>query len=304
MKLQELIKGVDTLRAHQQALWEISHRATERLTLQLIFNNVVAAVGQAVEVEHVKLLRYRPTTADLLVEAGIGWKEGVVGHATFASDMASPPGRSYQTAQPLYIEDITSSPDYRLSPILKEHRIISLLNVPIQIDGSVWGVLEVDSTARCAFSAATTNFLLTAASIVASAIRREQAEENYARALSSATLHSRSKEIMLEEMQHRVKNNFQTILALLSIRKSKLKSDEGRSALDQVADTVIAISLAHAQLAPTQAGEEVNLPVYLRALTSKKFRPLLICFRWSCVLTNAMSRSSGRSPLVLLSMNW
>jgi hypothetical protein len=39
-------------------------------------------VAMAVDAEYVKILEYRPATQDLLVRAGVGWKEGTVGHET------------------------------------------------------------------------------------------------------------------------------------------------------------------------------------------------------------------------------
>ena len=39
-------------------------------------------VARAVEIDHVKVLKYRRREADLLVTAGFGWKEGVVRSAT------------------------------------------------------------------------------------------------------------------------------------------------------------------------------------------------------------------------------
>jgi hypothetical protein len=41
----------------------------------------VPALG--VGIKHTKVLQYRPDLADLLVVAGLGWRPGVVGHATF-----------------------------------------------------------------------------------------------------------------------------------------------------------------------------------------------------------------------------
>ena len=50
--------------------------------------------------------------------------------------------------------------------MLIEHGITSLLNVPIAIDGNVWGVLEVDSDTPRHFGQNDTIFLLTMANIL------------------------------------------------------------------------------------------------------------------------------------------
>jgi hypothetical protein len=52
--------------------------------------------------------------ADLHIVAGFRWKEGVVGSATVPSDLRSPPGRSFQTADPVFIRNIDEQQDFVL----------------------------------------------------------------------------------------------------------------------------------------------------------------------------------------------
>ena len=67
-------------------------------------------------------------------------------------------------------------------------------------------------------------------------------------------------------MQHRVKNNFQLVLASISTQKRRYSNEEVHRALDYVASRINAISLAHDQLAPRQDGRTVKLSDYIRAL--------------------------------------
>jgi two-component system, sensor histidine kinase PdtaS len=56
----------------------------------------VVQVARAVEIDHVKVLRYRRRETDLLVAAGFGWKEGIVRSALLdivgRRWIVSPPG--------------------------------------------------------------------------------------------------------------------------------------------------------------------------------------------------------------------
>ena len=104
-----------------------------------------------------KSLRYRRREADLLIAAGFGWKEGVVRSATLSADLRSPPGRSFQTAQPVVIKNFQAQDDFIHSGLLQDHGIVSLVNVPVLIEGAAWGVLEVDSTRPRDFSQDTTD---------------------------------------------------------------------------------------------------------------------------------------------------
>jgi hypothetical protein len=63
--------------------------------------NAAVQVAHITHIKHVKILRYRPDRGDLLVDAGVGWNPGVVGHVSFGADRFSAPGRSMQTGAPV-----------------------------------------------------------------------------------------------------------------------------------------------------------------------------------------------------------
>lgn len=263
---------IEKLRRHIGVLHELASLATEKLSPQNVLDRIVSQVARGVEIDHVKILRYRAKESDLLVEAGVGWIDGVVGHATFGVDLSSPAGSAFQTGQPSIIRNLPESKEFRMSEVLRNHGIVSVLNAPIQLDGDVWGVLEVDSTVECDFSTDTQEFILVAAAITASHLRRERAVIAHETALAEAAIAGSKSSVLLEELHHRMKNNFQTILTMLQLRTSNL-DDGAKAAFNKVANNIIAMSLAHDQLSPRQATSTVNLPAYLRALAVRIPRP-------------------------------
>jgi hypothetical protein len=52
-----------------------------------------------------KVCRYREAENDLLIQAGHGWKAGVVGHVVSRADKSSPQGRAFTTGLPSIIDD-------------------------------------------------------------------------------------------------------------------------------------------------------------------------------------------------------
>ena len=261
-----LREDLDRVRRHARILVDLGRLASEAQSLDDFLSQAVMQVARGAEIDHVKILRYRPEKADLLMEAGVGWKEGMVKSATFGSDLLSPPGRAYQTGAPVIIRDAGEEHEFRLHPSLAEHGIVSLANVPILLDGAAWGVLEVDGTVPRRFSEDTQNLLLAAAAIIGSAIRRAQSEVRESEALAAGAVEANNREVLLREMQHRVKNNFQIILSIISLRRRRLTTDEGRRALDHVANRINAISMAHNQLSPSQGMRVIDLDAYLTAL--------------------------------------
>ena len=256
------------LREHQRVLIDLARYATETDDLQRFLDDAVVRVSAAVEIGHVKVLRYRPQQGDLIIEAGVGWNPSSVKAISFATDMASPPGRTFQTGQPVLIEDMNDAPGFRISVPLREHGIISLLNVPVLVDGAVWGVFEIDSTMLRGFSEDTTVFLTGVAALISLVIRRAEAQSGQSQAVAVAAQEARKREVLLSEIQHRVKNNFQMLLAMLSFRTPKLTTASERELASAVSDAIRAMSLAHDQLSASQSGQVVALSSYLKALAS------------------------------------
>ena len=257
---------LDKLRRHVRILVDIGRLAGENADLTRFLDQAVVQIARAVEIHHVKVLQYRPRSSDLLLIAGVGWKEGAVRSATLSADLRSPPGRAFQTAEPVTIKDFGKQEEYVRSDLLKEHGIVSVSNVPVLTNGAAWGVLEVDSTAPRDFTEDTTDFLTAAAALIGTVLRHNARPEE-AR-LMAAAAEAQRREILLREMQHRVKNNFQLVLSSISIQKRRSQGAEVHRALDHVASRINAISLAHDQLAPRHEGQTVRLSDYIRALCS------------------------------------
>ena len=255
------------LRRYIRILVDIGRLVSEHADLNRLLGQVVVQIARAVEIHHVKVLQYRPRTSDLLIVAGVGWKEGVVGSATLSADLRSPPGRAFKTAEPVRVHNLPEQREYVYSDVLRDHHILSLLNVPILMNGAAWGVLEVDSTRSRDFTEDSVDFL-TAAAALLGAVIHPHAGQDYEARFAAAAAEAQKREVLLREMQHRVKNNFQLVLSSISLQKRRHQGAEVQSALDHVASRINAISLAHDQLAPGQEGQTVRLTDYVHALCS------------------------------------
>ena len=259
-------KDLAKVRRHVRILVDIGRIAGVAKDLDHFLDQLVVQVARAVEIDHVKVLQYRRSRADFLVAAGLGWKEGVVRTATLSADLSSAPGRAYRTGEPVSIAEFATQSEFTRSEFLEDHGIVSLSNVPIFIDGAAWGVLEVDSTTPRDFSQDTTDFLMAAGALIGAFLQRHHAHASEAERISART-QAETRDVLLREMQHRVKNNFQLILASIAIQKRRHRSAEVHRALDHVNSRINAISLAHDQLAPRDRGQIVKLSDYVRALS-------------------------------------
>src|SRR3954471_1105595 len=91
--------ALDEVRRHIRVFIDLSRIAGESNEQNRFLDQAVVQVARAVEIDHVKVLKYRRREADLLVTAGYGWKEGVVRSATLSADLRSPPGRCCQQSE-------------------------------------------------------------------------------------------------------------------------------------------------------------------------------------------------------------
>ena len=222
--------------------------------------------ARGIGINHSKVMQYRPEAGDLLMVAGLGWHDGVVGNTTFGIDLGSAPGQALQTRQPLLVYDLADEPDLRIPPIFREHGIVSLLNVPIAMDGSVWGVLEVDSETPRHFGKDDADFLLAMGNVLGLALQARKSIQNTSHEAANAAAALAAQKVLLRELEHRFKNDFQLIQSLLAMQRRKQKDEGLRRDLHHVMDRVAAIGIAHDQLSANEAHGLVELSDYLRAL--------------------------------------
>ena len=152
--------------------------ALEAPSIAVVLNEACRVAALGLQTEFAKVLRPRPEAGDLLVIAGVGWRPGVVGHATLGAHMDSPAGFALHSRQPVLSNDLRSEGRFRVPTLLVEHGVQSAINVPIGAAGQeAYGVLEVDSTARHEFVAADTMFLQSLGNVLAAAVIRSETDQ-------------------------------------------------------------------------------------------------------------------------------
>ncbi len=72
--------------------------------------------------------------------------------------------------------------------------------------------------------------------------------------------------VLMNEIDHRVKNSLQSVSSLVQLQRSASKDDGVRSALDEVSQRLRTVSLVHEELNSTSKTDEVDLGHYLERL--------------------------------------
>jgi two-component sensor histidine kinase/putative methionine-R-sulfoxide reductase with GAF domain len=251
---------------YQDILTDYTCLVAEAKELSRLLQLTCAQAARGIGIKRTKIVRYRPATGDLLIEAGIGWKPGVVGQVKLGTDVASPPGRVLQTRQPVVVSDLPNDPEFRYSPVLQDHGIVSVLNVPVAADGVVWGVLEVDSEISRHFSRSDVKFLTAMGNILGMAVQRKLLENRAEDITRKAIAEVEQQKTLMRELVHRDRNDFQLVIALLVVQKAKQPDPDVQQAFRHVLDRVGAISMAHDQLVMRPGSGTIDLAAYLQAL--------------------------------------
>lgn len=80
------------------------------------------------------------------------------------------------------------------------------------------------------------------------------------------------KDVLLRELQHRVKNNLQMITALIRLESRNAPDGETGETFSRLAGRVSALALLYRSLSPDDPGESVDLGVYLSQIASAVMR--------------------------------
>jgi two-component sensor histidine kinase len=258
--------GADRALDYHRIVLAFARQALGTAELPSLLQRTTEEVARGMHIRRVKILTYEAETDDLLVQAGTGWRAGVVGHARLPSNMASPPGRAYRTFQPVYIHDLPASSEYEYSALLREHGIVSLINVPIVVDRHVWGILEVDSERPQSFDGTDEEFLCGFAGLLGSAIEKKQRDAADASAHLERTIELREREALFRELQHRIANNFQSIVGFVDLGARRVTDPAAQQEFVRLSGRVASILSAHEKLSLDQIEREISLAPYIADL--------------------------------------
>jgi two-component sensor histidine kinase len=238
--------------------------AVEGTDLDELLQQAAVEAARSLDVSHVKVLQYLPDEKYFLVRAGVGWGEGVVGAARIGADMESPAGYALQTGRPVISNDLHKEERFRIPQLLQQHGVKSAANVIIKARENIFGVLEADSREPRAFGEGDLKFLQGYATLLAFAIEQARLHEQHAHL---ATQH----EMLLQELQHRVKNNNQSLLSLIHLQLANVTNIEARENLQKIENRIRAVSFVNAQLQSTERANVVDLGQYLMAIVASLF---------------------------------
>ncbi len=165
-------------------------------------------------------------------------------------------------------EDICSHPLTKefSDKYAKENDIRTLLDIPLRISGELVGVMCYEKTSiKKEFTKDEISFCLSVSFVMASNLesrKRRAAQDRLEKILQE-------KEVLLKEINHRVKNNFSILISLLRLRKNKVKSEESIALIEEYEQRVFSMLKIHDMLEKNNQFSQINLSEYIKALINE-----------------------------------
>ncbi len=234
-----------------------------------------------------KVCRFRSLENDLLVEAGVGWHEGVIGNVVSRADESSPQGRAFITGKPVICSNVNTDLSFVLPTFYAEHGIISTIDVVIKKEGQPYGVLEIDSPIEQDYDRHDVNFLTGFANILAEAANtadrnaivqrtiqqmrvtvadRDELLTRQNVLLAEKTSLLDDKEVMGRELQHRVRNNLQLVHSMLNKQLQSAEGSDSNEGIRAIARRVMALAEVYDHLLGAGLSRTIEFGGYLSSL--------------------------------------
>ncbi|WP_250479629.1 MULTISPECIES: ATP-binding protein [unclassified Caballeronia] len=158
----------------QSALALFGEFALKTQNVDEILTRACEIVRDALNADFAKVMELQRDGTTLLVRAGVGWSNDVVGKTTVIADVRSSEGHALHTGKPVISNDITKEDRFEYADFIKEAGIRALANVIVigPAGRGPYGLLQVDSLEARDFTESDTEFLRSYANLLAAAVDR------------------------------------------------------------------------------------------------------------------------------------
>jgi two-component sensor histidine kinase len=175
--------------------------ALNERNLQNVLDGAVQIAADVLRAPLTKILQFADTADHLVLRAGIGWADGLIGRGKVGIEQESQAGFTLLQNEPVIVRDLLSDTRFNGPPLLHEHQVRS--GISVVIPGSEvrpFGVFGMHTREVRRFDQTDAEFLQSLANIVAGAARQVAAVDHQA--------------LLVREMAHRAGNMLQLVSSI------------------------------------------------------------------------------------------
>jgi two-component sensor histidine kinase len=254
--------GRDELIERQRVLADFGEVAIRSEDLDEVLMEACRLVGRALGTDLAKVIEIEEGEQSLLVRAGCGWQPGIVGHVRLPMSERSSETYAIELGQPVITTDIRTEDRFVFPQFLIEAGVVGVINVPIFLPGgTAYGLLQVDSRETWHVGDDDVQFLRTYAMILGPVIDRLFKVHALQQALDA-------NQMLLRELQHRIKNNITAITSLVRLRLKAVDTEDARRELRVIGERIETLRLIHEQVYAGSGVDRLGLRPYVTTLLS------------------------------------
>ncbi len=265
---------VRKLLRQQTAIARFGSFALRESDLLKVLTEAARVCAEGLDVPFSKVCRYRTAENDLLIEAGHGWKAGVVGTIESA-DASSPQGRAFVTGEPSICNDVRKDCNFELPRFYAAHGIVSTVDVVIHLkdEARPYGVLEIDNDEQHDYDQHDIDFLTGFANVLAEAVATSMRTATLQNAIARMKVLVEEKDrlldqkkILAQELQHRVRNNLQLVYGMLSKQLNDTRERAGQRGIKAIARRVSTLAQVYDHLLGAEMTRTTDFGTYVKFL--------------------------------------
>jgi phosphoserine phosphatase RsbU/P len=185
------------LATRQSVTAELGLQALRSDPLGSVFDEAVAQLAKVLSVDYARVLELQPDGTTLLLRAGVGWKEGVVGHAETVAEPESQAGFTLRSQEPVVVENLAKETRFRTVPMFDDPPVVSGMSTVIATGTGPYGVLAVHTRQQRTFTEDEVTFLQSVANVLGTIIERRRADEELVRSNRAHRALSRCNEALV-----------------------------------------------------------------------------------------------------------
>ena len=244
---------------------ELVHQVQKDIPLDMDIETILLSASESVG----KLFGFDKVSVNLYdedtdkIEHVVGWnKSGTPtprGHKQKIGEGLI--GKAAQLRETIVANDVSKEPSY---VVYYQTKTKSELAIPLIVKNHMVGILDIQDTEKNIFKKDDVSTLQSIANYLAYIIEEKQAKEQIKASLNE-------KEVLLQEIHHRVKNNMQIISSLVKLQSRHITDNDALETFRSTQNRVRSMALIHERLYQSKDFARVDFDEYVRCLASNLF---------------------------------
>ncbi|UII25785.1 PAS domain-containing protein [Fulvivirga maritima] len=180
-EIKHLSKRAETREKQQQVVAKLGMQALQGKDPYELMHQAIRQVAHVLDADFSKILKYQPEKNNLLLIAGTGWQEEIIGKETVPDDYNSQAGYTLLSKEPVIVKNLSEEKRFHGPDLLINNGVVSGMSCLINHTTPPFGVIAVHTKKQREYTQDDANFLLSVANMISTALRsREDKDKIYA----------------------------------------------------------------------------------------------------------------------------